>query len=233
MSTYVRPAVESPVFYDAQGQVIEYGSRWPDSPPVDTYSVVTHPERFDPLRAVAEALIAHLQETFEVDIIEGPEAVEQMLRPREDAIRTVRIEPRDPSCAPVTIQIDSYPGVEVEAGLLERAWFPPCGCDACDETWESAAEGLEQLVLAVVDGGFWEQPGPFGSSWVEIGHEHPEGRQSGSVDASQYPAARLEALRDPRRPTSGRWASWPRRRVSPASSDVEPRPGEASVASPR
>ena len=73
MSTYVRPAVESPVFYDAQGRVIEYGRRWVGMPPDDTYSVDTHPERFAPLHAVAEALLEYLQGTFEVDAIEGPE----------------------------------------------------------------------------------------------------------------------------------------------------------------
>jgi len=233
VSPYVRPAVESLVFFDAQGQVIDYGNRWSGSPPDDSYSVDSHTERFAPLLTVAEALIEYLEASFEVDVLEGPEVVAKMLRPREEATRTVRLEPRDPRSAPLTIQLVPYPGVGVEAGILRHSFFPHCGCDACDETWESQAEGLEQLVLAVADGGFWERPSPGGSSWVHTGHEHSEGGESGSVDASVYPAARLEALRDPRRPESGRWAPWPRRQVSPALSDGEPQPGGAAESTPQ
>ena len=57
MSSYVRPLIEAPVFRDADGAVINYGSRWHGSPPEDTYSVDTHPERFAPLHVVADALI--------------------------------------------------------------------------------------------------------------------------------------------------------------------------------
>lgn len=58
VSPYLRPTIESPIFLDAEGQVIDYGNRWGGSPPEDTYSVDTHPERFAPIHAIADALIA-------------------------------------------------------------------------------------------------------------------------------------------------------------------------------
>lgn len=58
MSSYLRPAIDSPVFRDDDNQVIDYGCRWPDSPPDDAYSVDRHPERFAPLHRVADALVA-------------------------------------------------------------------------------------------------------------------------------------------------------------------------------
>src|SRR5690606_12708315 len=63
-----RPEIDAPVFRDADGRVIDYGNRWSGSPPEDTYSVDTHPERFAPLSVVADALVDHLRETFEVEV---------------------------------------------------------------------------------------------------------------------------------------------------------------------
>lgn len=42
------------------------------SPPEDTYSVDTHPERFAPPHTVAEALIGHLRETYDVESTRAP-----------------------------------------------------------------------------------------------------------------------------------------------------------------
>ncbi|MFT4125119.1 MAG: DUF6226 family protein [Gordonia sp. (in: high G+C Gram-positive bacteria)] len=39
--------------------------------------------------------------------------------------------------------------VEVSAGATRHVVYPSCGCDACDETWEDAADDMETLVLAV------------------------------------------------------------------------------------
>ena len=75
VSSYVRPSIDAPTFRDADGQVIDYGNRWDASPPEDTYSVDTHPERFAPLHTVADALIAHLRDTYDVEVEEGVEAL--------------------------------------------------------------------------------------------------------------------------------------------------------------
>ena len=49
------------------------------------------------------------------------------------------------------------PAVLVHAGALCELTFPDCACDACDETAQSEAEGLEQFVLAVTAGTFRER----------------------------------------------------------------------------
>ena len=66
MSVYERPVWRDPVFRDAAGAIIEYGSRWgQDRPPPETYSVDSHPERFAPLHMVADALIDHFTQNFD------------------------------------------------------------------------------------------------------------------------------------------------------------------------
>lgn len=119
MSSYVRPLIEAPVFRDADGAVINYGSRWHGSPPEDTYSVDTHPERFAPLHVVADALIAHLRETYDVEVDEGVEVAADLLRPAfHDVVCAVRIRPNDPKCASLTLVFTAYPGIYMHAGLL-------------------------------------------------------------------------------------------------------------------
>lgn len=81
MCSYARPLIEASVFRDADGAVIEYGNRWHGSPPEETYSVDTHPERFAPLHVVADAILAHLQATCEVEIDEGVETAGDLLIP--------------------------------------------------------------------------------------------------------------------------------------------------------
>ena len=49
--------------------------------------------------------------------------------------------------AALTFVYTSFPSVLVQAGLLHDFSFPSCGCDACDETWESSADGLEWTTL--------------------------------------------------------------------------------------
>ena len=153
MSSYVRPLIEAPVFRDADGAVINYGSRWHGSPPEDTYSVDTHPERFAPLHVVADALIAHLRETYDVEVDEGVEVAADLLRPAfHDVVRAVRIRPNDPKCASLTLVFTAYPGIYMHAGLLHDFHYPVCGCDACDSNWEAEADELEQRVFATVSG---------------------------------------------------------------------------------
>ena len=150
MSSYRRPLIDAPVFRDADGQVIEYGKRWEDSPPTDTYSVDTHLERFAPLHTVADALVAHLAETYDVRITEGPDVVGDLLRPSRPFVRAVRIEPNDPRCAGLTLVYTDYPGVFVHAGLLHDFFYPMCGCDACDKSrFEDADQSAANVAIIV------------------------------------------------------------------------------------
>ena len=95
VSSYTRPSIDTPVFRDVGGQVIDYGNRWSGSPPEDTYSVDTHPERFAPVHTVADALIDHLRDTYDVVVEEGEEMAADLLHPAfHDVVRAVRIRPR-------------------------------------------------------------------------------------------------------------------------------------------
>ena len=210
MSSYRRPLIDAPVFRDADGQVIEYGKRWEDSPPTDTYSVDTHLERFAPLHTVADALVAHLAETYDVRITEGPDVVGDLLRPSRPFVRAVRIEPNDPRCAGLTLVYTDYPGVFVHAGLLHDFFYPMCGCDACDSAWEAEADELERHVFAVVGGGYRESVTDGREPWIEFTLANPDGTSRGGRGVTDLPADRVEAARPILRALSDGWASWPR-----------------------
>ena len=161
MREYVRPEIEDRVFVDASGRVIDYGNRWEEyggTPPHDSYSVASHTERFAPLPLIAEALIAHLIQTYDVIAEEGAAVALDVERSPEpdEIVRAVRLTPARDTAAPLTVVFTRYPGVMVRAGELYHAAFPHCGCDACDEAWEPLAEQMESDVLNVVAGDFRE-----------------------------------------------------------------------------
>lgn len=210
MSPYARPSIDAPVFRDADGQVIDYGGRWPGSPPDESYSVDTHPERFAPLHTVAEALILHLQDTYDVHVVEAAETAADLLHPAGDVVRAVRIRPNDPACAALTIVFTAYPGIRMHAGLLHDFHYPVCGCDACDESWEGQAGQLEEQVLAVVGGHYRESIGLGPRPWVEHSLSYPEGADRGRSRARDLPADRVKAARSVLRKLSAGWAAWPR-----------------------
>lgn len=204
------------MFRDADGEVIAYGDRWSGSPPEDTYSVDTHPERFTPLHTVADALIAHLRGAYDVEVDEGEETADDLLRPSfPEVVRAVRIRPKDPACASLTFVFTAYPGISLHAGLLNNAQFPVCGCDACDSNWDVEADALEQQVQAVVTGNYREviEPGPI--PWIEHRFTYPDGGwRGGRYRAEDIPAARLDAAEPILKALSEGWAAWP-----PAASD--------------
>ncbi len=232
---YVRPDVVSQVFRDAEGRVIDYGSRWEglDQPPEDSYSVVSHPERFAPLALVADALLDFLVETYDVTLEEGYQATEGMpFRPEpEDVVRAVKLRPSRATATPATFVISTFPGVSLAVGALSQASFPTCACDACDETWQWDADELEWRVMAVVAGGLKEDiGGPLGPAPVPPATRAPgtdrtygtelelpgAGTRSGrsivrifTPDAVDHAE---EVLRDLATVTpDGRWQPWPRR----------------------
>lgn len=210
VSSYERPLIDAPVFRDSGGQIIDYGNRWDGSPPEDTYSVDTHPERFAPLHTIANALIEHLRETYDVEVDEGMETAVDLLRPAyHDVLRGVRIRPNDPACASLTLVCTAYPGIYMHAGLLHDFHYPVCGCDACDSNWHAEADELERQVLAVVTGNYREnielglRPG------VEYAYTYPDGASSGRSRAQDLPAERLKAAKPILRDLSEGWAAWP------------------------
>lgn len=200
---YRRPTLPIHEYADDEGHIIRYGSRWAGgAPPEDAYSRESHPERFEPLRLVVDALVDHLRSGYETEVREegGPEGA-----------RRIVLEP--PTGAPIALT-ETGPGVQVEAGALFRAIIPSCTCDACDETAESAADELERTLRAIAAGGLRERYPVGRRAWqltqlVSLGGE---GRSSSSGAAPELPeevreqkAAVLRDLDD------GWWPAWPLR----------------------
>jgi hypothetical protein len=212
VNSYQRPSIDAPVFCDADGHVIDYGNRWAESPPDDTYSVETHPERFAPLHAVADALIAHLRDAYDVELDEGVEAAADLLRPSfNEVVRAVRIRPNDPACASLTFVFTTYPGISMHAGLLNDFQYPVCGCDACDSTWNAEADELERQVHAVVTGNYRETLARRGlDPWIEHKFTYPDGGwRSGGSGAQDIPGERLTTAQPMLRNLSEGWSAWP------------------------
>ena len=155
--SYTRPVLPAPTFIDSTGAAISYGNRWPDGPPDDAYGVESNLERFAPLHSVADALIAYLRREYRVTISEDAAHADDLLNPRSDVARAVRVTPASTDAAPLTFVFTRHPGVMIHAGALHDFPFPACGCDACDETAESGADQMERLVMAVVAGGYGER----------------------------------------------------------------------------
>lgn len=220
MAGYVRPGIAPQVFRDDSGVVIDYGERWSvGSAPEDSYSVVAHPERFAPLHTVAEALIEHLADGYDVTVTDDPGVAGDLLhtRPRDDVVRAVRLTPSDPGAASLTIVLTAHPGVVVRAGVLHETLFPVCGCDACDEGWQELADDLEELVLAVADGRFCEEIA--GRAPVRVSYEIFAADGSVRSGTSRnMPAERLGYARKALAALPGTgWRPWPR----PKSGDRE------------
>ncbi|MFK4805376.1 DUF6226 family protein [Microbacterium sp. ZW CA_36] len=212
MASYSRPSIDAPEFRDSFGEVVDYGHRWDGSPPENTYSVDTHPERFAPLHAVADALIAHLRDTYDVDIDEGAVLAADLLHPSyHDVVRAIRIRPNDRACASLTLVFTAYPGIYMHAGLLNDFHYPVCGCDACDSNWEGEADDLERQVLAVVAGRYREtvelrELDP----WIGYAFTYSDGARSGGSREQGMSPERLRAAKSILGRLSAGWSPWPR-----------------------
>jgi hypothetical protein len=197
----VAPLVPVGPFLDEQGEPIPYGDRWDpaDGAPQDAYSRVTHPERFAPLIEAAEALIAHLERFYDVDVTwsSGGE-------------RTATLHPGHG--APIRLRFTDFPAVRLQVGLLLDETLPSCGCDACDEVAETEAEKLVETVLGVAAGGYAERLlGPAGPGATSL--RFADGGGSGSGGAPVPEAS--ERLVEPEEVAAlegAAWPAWPRRR---------------------
>ena len=213
MVSYVRPQIDEHVIRDADGRAIEYGSRWDGSPPEDTYSVDTHPERFQPLHAVADALIDYLTSTYDVRIDEGIDLAADLSHPPSGGIvRAVRLRPSDQLSAHLTFVFTAYPGIFLRAGVLSVFYYPICGCDACDSTWQAEADELERQVLAVAEGRYRETiNGTQGDARVGYAMTYADGSSSGESAEPDLTAERIERATAQLAELPGNWAAWPQR----------------------
>lgn len=238
VSEYQRPKIEQRVFFDEDGNVISYGHRWPEGPPDERYSAITHPERFAPLRVVADALVSHLVTDYDVRVSGGMGLLDAVgervyaLPSAADVDRVARFIPNDEDCSPMVFVYTSYPGLCVYPGLFGAFVYLNCGFDACDETWESAAEELEEDVLAVVRGTYREtvnlnplrKIGYRSGLGINVGmgrtygwqFDGPDGspRASSVSDASDVELRALKAMKKRLRALAevnpeGSWKAWP------------------------
>jgi hypothetical protein len=212
MTAYARPVIAARTFRDAEGSEIRYGSRWGGgSPAEDSYSATSNLDRFAPVHEVADALIEHLGRMYAVAVDEQVEHAQDLMHPTADAARAVRVVPADPAAATLTFVFTSFPGIRLHAGFLQDFAFPSCGCDACDETWESCANDLEAAVFAIVQGGFSEGYDARAELSVWFRLAYPDGSSSGTSRAQDYPAERFDVVADAL--SRGRtWSAWPSRR---------------------
>lgn len=210
---YTRPPLPSTTYYSPDGAAIPYGQRWgEDGPAPDSYSVISHPERFDGLHIVARALIDHLTAAFDADADASPATAADLLRQPGGVVHSVRVTPRRSGAAPLTFVLIDHPAVIVHAGVLHDFVFPPCSCDACDETAESAAARLELLVLGVAAGGYSERyPVGWRRRWLGYALTAPDGSasESGQGDPGPVPAGLLRSGKARLREIPDGWAPWP------------------------
>ena len=177
-----------------------------EGPPDEAYSRVTEPERFRPLHEWTLEAVKRLQTEYELILEEGT-GIDAELERSTLARHTMKLTPRQESCAPVTIAFTDFPSLEVRVGHWVTDRFPSCGCDACDEMPEEEFERFTELLSDVVAGRFWEsmrlQPG--GDGWSSSKLWSEEGRSSGG---SRVPRAKAARILDGKAEIVRDWLPW-------------------------
>jgi len=168
----------------------------PDDP---AYERVTNPERFLPLHAAADALVARLEAQHEVERRDGGPPAYQ------GVIRQVELIPA--TGAPLTICWDDFPAVSVIYGTVVQESYPQCGCDACEaiEQPDELIQELEQKVQALVAGRFSERVvNDRGRTVLAFRFRFEDGSESGGTHIP-HGHPRLEG------PPTIDWPPWPPR----------------------
>ena len=183
--------------------------RWgAEGPPPDSYSRVTNPERFAPLHEFVTELAGRLADEFDVERTEAYGIDSELEEHKNPARPTVRLRPREPAAAPITISFTSFPGLFVRFGRWVRDQFPGCGCDACDESMEEEMERLQAKIDGVIEGAFQESISIRDDGTAQLLYTFGEwGSAAESIDMQA--ASRLLASA---KESSWIYAPWPRRR---------------------
>ncbi|MFJ2367816.1 DUF6226 family protein [Microbacterium sp. NPDC087665] len=205
MHGYQRPLIAFREYRDDDGQVIEYGHQWSDHPSAESHERVHDPDRFEPLRLVANALIDWMLRTYDAALI-------RTVVTDPSAPRVLDVVPRDPTAAPLSFSLIEPSGVLITAGVLHEFRFPDCRCDACDEDIHDLAEDMEWIVKAVVDGGYSEHIDDSPSPHAEY-RLHATGAQRTASARGPVRTPDRDRLAQARAalPPGGVWAAWPRR----------------------
>ncbi|MDO2935439.1 DUF6226 family protein [Paeniglutamicibacter sulfureus] len=206
---YRRPLLEEAVYRDEDDVPINYGRRWADGEtPEDSYERISHPERFAGLGQLVRALAAHLESNYQVRREDAQ---------LEDGTR-ITLVPADPLATPMRLESTTeggQPTVRVYAGAAHDFVVPSCGCDACDETLQSAGDELENLVLGVAAGGFAERIYDVGGQpWIQFRLTAPDGNSSRGGERSADPNKNLDEARTMLEKVPGGWHPWPLRALS-------------------
>lgn len=223
------------MFHDAAGNLINYGNRWNTAPPDDSYSVEEHTERFRPLHRIAEALITHLAESYQVTVETGPHVVDILAEPpsADEIAQAMLLTPNRNGAAPLLVVFTEYPGIRLYAGAFFHGVYPSCGCDACDDIWQNAADELERDVFVVITGGLSERvngpvkptvsKGPDGRLTIDMGLSLSASRSS--ADGVFHSSSETNAINLPpelltqyratldrltKVSPDGNWLPWPR-----------------------
>jgi hypothetical protein len=167
-------------------------------------------ERFAPLHTVADALIDYLACTFDVTRCEGIELAGAIEHPRDDVVRAVRLAPADARAARLTFVFASFPSVVMFAGAVQEIRFPDCGCDACDESWNTQAEEMEWQALAVAAGNFSESIKIGWKPWVDVEIYSDGASRSGRSGPLQLSKTRIRDARRLLKAVPDGWVPWQR-----------------------
>ena len=178
-----------------------------EGPPDDAYERVTEPERFTPLHGWTLEAVERLQAEYDVTLEEG-KRMDAELERSSLARPTLKMTPRQESCAPITIAFTDFPGIAVRVGRWVTDYFPSCGCDACDEMPEGEFEARMELLCSVVAGQFREsmslQPGGDGWSSREFWLDGERRRSGGS----RVPRAKAARILDGKTEIVLEWQPW-------------------------
>lgn len=201
---YRRPLLEEAAYRDEDDVPINYGRRWTDGDtPEASYERISHPERFAGLGQIVLALAAHLEANYEVRREDAE---------LEDGTR-INLVPADPLAATMSLESRTEGAqftVRVFAGAAHDFVIPSCGCDACDETLQSAGDELENLVLGVAAGGFAERIYDVGGQpWIQFRLTASAGNSTRGGEGSAGPNKDLGAARAMLEMVPGGWHPWP------------------------
>lgn len=174
-----------------------------DGPPDEAYGRVTNPERFAAVHDAARTLIGELIETFDVDVMTGPDVDDAMaLRsPGAEFLETIRLAPREATASTATFGFTPFPAVFVHAGRSLSYVYPRCGCDACDDQPDEVIADLRREIDALTAGRVTEK-------WDGARH-HTATVYEGGSSASGWTLVEGDRARLLGAPYEHTWAAWP------------------------
>jgi Family of unknown function (DUF6226) len=151
---------------DAAFEVTGRGlASWPDahpgrSPLDEEYSRLTNPSRWRILGARADAWLVAVVDGGLAEV-EPSAAVRWRVPPRTVISRTDHVAPYAAGALPLALarsQLGPVDDAGVTLGVgdpaIAVAWFPDCGCDACDSGSQDELDNLDAHILGIVSGAF-------------------------------------------------------------------------------